>query len=646
MASRGYADSVFGHELKDPPRPRGVRLRTVALVAMAMAALPVVVLWAMAGYAWWGGETQADSQRGWLMLGIGVFLAVYGALAGWLALRWVVMPLRDVAFAMRQIERGDYPRSPSQLPHLREIQQMQSGLQAMWSGLERRRNERDAALLASDAARQQMHAVLHQMDEGFMIVDSAWRLTFCNKRAGKLVGKSAGLEKLPFWDLFPEDKRRNRKARCIKEVEQGKSVVMEDYHSRYERWLEMRFFPSPGGIGVFVRDVTERRRMTDELIEREQRYRELFEANPNVMWIFDEETLGFLAVNSAAIQLYGYSRQEFLGMKISDLRPEDEQAQVADQMRNSLAKAGTSLHDRPRIWRHVARNGSLMLVEVANHPIKFQERDARLVMVRDVTARQKGEAQLQRRHERLVVAHNEATGTLRAAQQVVAGYARLLSDEVLPMLALVQMQVREGPLHDKAVELDSLLRDMQSLMQVPTVRLQAEPVDLSEMAQQQLQRLRLAEPQRRVHVEIEPGLLAEGDAPMLRQLVAALLDNAWKFSAKGVSPWIRMGRMDQDASPVASFFISDNGVGFDELQQARMWLPFERLHSQGEYRGHGLGLAIARAVVARHGGRLWAQSRPGQGATFCFELAPRPQDSGFHVAEVVIDSVASDDDDN
>ena len=77
------------------------------------------------------------------------------------------------------------------------------------------------------------------------LVDGAWRLTFCNERVGKLVGKSASLQKLPFWDLFPDEKRKGRKAKCVKEVEAGRSVVVEDYHSRYGRWFEMRFSRRP-----------------------------------------------------------------------------------------------------------------------------------------------------------------------------------------------------------------------------------------------------------------------------------------------------------------------------------------------------------------------------------------------------------------
>ena len=638
---KSFADSVFSQGAGR--RVRGLGLRRVVRAGAVLVVVPLALLLGLAWHAW-ELDTPAATQLGWLILAVVLLLAACVGLAGWLGARWVARPLRELALAMRQIERGDGPRGADLSgARLREIQLLHHGLQTMWNGLERRRNERDVALLASDAARQQMQSVLDHMDEGFMILDGSWQLTFCNQRGAQLVGKAGNLVGLPFWDLFPDEKERGRAAGCQREVEHGRSLVLEDFHSRYRRWFEMRFFPSPVGIGVFVRDVTERRKMMDELVERERRYRELFEVNPNVMWIFDTQTLRFLAVNAAAVAHYGYCREEFLEMCITDIRPEDDRQALEESVADD-EEPGGSLHDEARIWRHVTKEGAVILVEVARHPITFQGRPARLVMVNDVTARLLGESRLRRRHDKLAAAHEEGSRQLRAASNLVAGYARLLGEEVLPVLSTAQSQDVGSVLARQARRVERLLRDAQRLAQLPSAPFHAAVVDLSALAQAGIQRLRLADPGRRVHVEIEPGLACEGDVALLKLAVDALLDNAWKFTARQASPWIRMGRLERSGSPQASLFVSDNGIGFDESLQGRAWLPFERLHSDAEYSGDGLGLAVVRGVVARHGGKAWAHSRPGQGATFCLELAARREDDSFRVSEVVIDSMPLDGD--
>jgi signal transduction histidine kinase len=164
-------------------------------------------------------------------------------------------------------------------------------------------------------------------------------------------------------------------------------------------------------------------------------------------------------------------------------------------------------------------------------------------------------------------------------------------------------------------------------------------VDLSALAGEAVTLLRLAEPQRRVHVEIEPGLACRGDAALLRDLLAELLANAWQSGHGRPAPWVRMGRVE--GAP-QRFFVSDNGCGFEAAEQARLFLPFERGATVRGERSPGLGLALARAIVGRHHGRLWAESLPGRGSTFYFELSAMPAEEGPpQVREVVID-VADD----
>jgi PAS domain S-box-containing protein len=138
--------------------------------------------------------------------------------------------------------------------------------------------------------------------------------------------------------------------------------------------------PEIAGVVINWRDVTDRRNVEQELRDSEKHYRLLFHSNPNPMWVFDLETLAFLEVNEAAIQHYGFSRDEFLAMKITDIRPGE------DEERQSVSIPGT---DRGRIWRHRRRDGSLIEVEVVWSPMAFRDRFAALTMATDVTERRR-----------------------------------------------------------------------------------------------------------------------------------------------------------------------------------------------------------------------------------------------------------------
>lgn len=538
---------------------RGVNLRIAGfawVVSTAMPAMAVLLLWNPSGW-------------GWATLFMAAYVALLVAAAHWL----FVKPLRE--------------------------------------GLGRRRLQRDMAVAATDAARAQLRAVLEHMDDGFFTLGSDWRIEYANPRAVELMERAGPVHPgRDFWELVPDEKAApGRAARCRAEVAAGRHCTLEDYHAVHERWLELRVFPTGLGVGALVRDVTLRHHLMAEVYERERRYRELFEANPNIMWIYDARTLRFLAVNDAAVAQYGYSRDEFLAMRLTDIRPPDDRPGLGAALQEEEGMA--FLGDAPRIWRHQARNGRPLLAEVTRHPIVFQGCAAHLAMVVDVTARLASESRLRDRQARMARQLGDASRSAAVHERIARG--------------LLQSADLCEPLRQRAARLLELQRGEAPLRS---------RVDLGQLAQAEITLLRLRDPQRRVHVEIEPDLLCDGEPAQLRELVRELLGNAWAFTRERVHAWIRVGR-SEDA--VDRFFVSDNGCGFEDAVQGQLFLPFERSHTEGAHRGHGLGLALARAVAEGHGGRIWAEARPGQGSTFYFELAPGGADAPL-VREVVIES--------
>jgi light-regulated signal transduction histidine kinase (bacteriophytochrome) len=179
-------------------------------------------------------------------------------------------------------------------------------------------------------------------------------------------------------------------------------------------------------------------------------------------------------------------------------------------------------------------------------------------------------------------------------------------------------RVREASQH-----MSQLIDDVFYLSRVTRAEIREQEVDLSELATIILNRFRDAEPARRVEVKIRPGVVVEGDARLLRIALENLLENAWKFTGREPEPRIEFGVSHISGEP--TYFVRDNGAGFDMTYAGRLFGPFQRLHPQHEFPGSGIGLATVQRIIHRHGGRVWAEGLVGQGATFHFTLGrPRP----------------------
>lgn len=166
--------------------------------------------------------------------------------------------------------------------------------------------------------------------------------------------------------------------------------------------------------------------------------------------------------------------------------------------------------------------------------------------------------------------------------------------------------------------MSSVFDGLQMLFRLSSGEIHREELDVSRMARQITAELAAAHPDRKVEVEIAPDIKVSGDQGLVRILLANLLCNAWKFSSTKDAALISVGREVVDGE--ARVFVKDNGVGFDMIDAHRLFGAFQRLHSQSEFAGAGIGLATARRIVNRHGGRVWAEGAVGDGATFYFVI--------------------------
>lgn len=214
---------------------------------------------------------------------------------------------------------------------------------------------------------------------------------------------------------------------------------------------------------------------------------------------------------------------------------------------------------------------------------------------------------------------------LRAPLRSITGFSDALVEEFGERLE----EVGRGHLKrvvTAAKHMSELIDGILALSRVNSTELVARSCELSTMARTILEQLQAEQPERKVRVSIQEGLVDRGDPRLLRAVLENLLGNAWKFTRGREEAEIEF-RATQDARGVRTYVVSDNGAGFDMAYREKLFGVFKRLHSQKEFEGTGVGLATVQRIIRRHGGRVWGEGERGQGARFFFTLGESPLSS-------------------
>jgi two-component system, NtrC family, sensor kinase len=206
---------------------------------------------------------------------------------------------------------------------------------------------------------------------------------------------------------------------------------------------------------------------------------------------------------------------------------------------------------------------------------------------------------------------------LRAHLRSINGFTRALEEDAGDQLDAAHRRHLTRVL-SATVQMSDLIEALLQLSRIGRAQLARSGVDVSAVAGAVLDELHRREPERSVDVIVRPGLVAHADGKLLRIALENLLGNAWKFTSRRAHGRIEVGVDGDHGEPV--FFVRDDGAGFDAAYASRLFAPFQRLHSEAEFKGTGIGLATVLRIIERHGGRIWAESAIGDGATFYFTL--------------------------
>lgn len=273
-----------------------------------------------------------------------------------------------------------------------------------------------------------------------------------------------------------------------------------------------------------------------------------------------------------------------------------------------------------RVTPGADRDEVAVLIEAFNDMLaQISVRDSALQKARDEL-----EQRVEERTAQLVAANKEleafsytVSHDLRGPLEIISTIGYILEKDYGKNLdAKAQDFLRDA--QAAAKRMSELIDQLLTLSRVATSEMRQEVVDLSALAREVAAELQRREPQRQVELAVRDGAVVEGDPTLLRVVIDNLLGNAWKYSAGQQRAHVEFGWIGEHSHRV--YFVKDNGAGFDPASAARLFQPFQRLHSSADFPGTGVGLATVQRIVSRNGGRIWAEAAVGQGATFYFTL--------------------------
>ncbi len=380
-------------------------------------------------------------------------------------------------------------------------------------------------------------------------------------------------------------------------------------------------------------DITDRKRAERDLAAMRDLLERTQEISKTGGWEFDVAT-GRLTWTDEVYRIYGVERTADPTDVTSAVAAYDaDSAPVIEAAFKRLVEEGAPYDlelgliraDGRRIWVHTSGRPVFedgRVVRVGGNLVDITDRREAEDEIRALNAEL--EQRVAARTEQLVRVNREletfaysVSHDLRAPLRAVNGFSQALLEDYAEKLGDDGRHDLER-VHAAALRMGKLIDAVLELSRLSRRQLVRGPVDLTALASEIIAELRTDDPDRRVEVEIQEGLLADADPDLVRIVLANLLGNAFKFTAKTEDARIRFGAVKQDAVPV--YFVADNGAGFDLAHAKRLFLPFHRLHRDNEFPGEGIGLATVMRAVRKHNGEIWAESAVNQGATFHFTL--------------------------
>jgi len=505
-------------------------------------------------------------------------------------------------------------------------------------------HRRNAETLSRSEAR--FAATFEQAAVGIALVAPDGRWLRVNRKLCQIVSYSHDeLMLLGFQDItHPDDLQTD-----LNYLNQLVAGVIENYamEKRYIRkdgrlvWINLtvalthKADGSPDYFISVVEDITERKQIEESLKKSRAQLVAFIQHAPVSIAMFDRD-MNYLSVSGRWLQDYGRGRAELVGCNHYEVYPDmpvewrqvHRQGLDGETVQNDedqwIQADGSKRWLRWAVLPWTDENGEIGGIIISTEDIsaaKFAEEAVRQLnadLEHRVLARTAELSAANRELDSFAYAvSHDLRAPLRAmsgfSQALIQDYGDKLQGEAAVFLEQIELASRK---------MSDLIDGLLALSRTSRGELRLDRINLSGLAAQILAELKQTEPERNVRLEIESGLLVNGDGRTIEVLMRNLLGNAWKYTAKTDAACIRVYTEQVDGG--RRFCVADNGAGFDMAHAGRLFHPFQRLHRQEEFPGIGIGLATVQRIVHRHGGTIHASGEPGKGAVFCFTLSEFP----------------------
>lgn len=382
--------------------------------------------------------------------------------------------------------------------------------------------------------------------------------------------------------------------------------------------------------GVIYRQWTARQTAEQEAKRGQAIFHGLLEATPDATIATDGVGKIVLA-NTQVQRLLGYQADELIGQPVEILLPERHRAgHVKFGLQCRADPEPRRMGGRSQLWA-IRSDGTELPVDVSLNPVELDRESLIFASVRDMTDRYEKEQQIEEMAVRLARDNLELNSLnreldafcysvshdLRAPLRSMTGFGQALLEDYGDKLDDVGQDYIQR-ISAASKRMGQLIDDLLMLSRVSRTEVKRVSVDLSELAESVASQLREGDPARTVEFKIQPGVTAQCDETLLRTVMDNLVGNSWKYSARKRQATIEFGVTANGSE--RTFFVRDNGAGFDMAHADKLFKPFQRLHGSTEFEGTGIGLASVANIIRRHGGRIWAESEPGEGTTMRFTL--------------------------
>ncbi len=481
---------------------------------------------------------------------------------------------------------------------------------------------------------EEKNNILERITEAFVSLDTNWCYTYMNQKAGEIFNRDP--EKMigkHMWTEFPEGLNQPFHLAYEKAIATQQYVHVEEHYKPYDLWFENHIYPSPNGLSIFFRDVTERKKAEESILSANERFEKVTEATNDAIWDWD-------LVNQTYYRSQGFER--FFGKGTSGLFSESELWSRDNFHSEDLEKIKNNFNEaiaNPLItrWETEFRviNDAGILFYVIDRSVIIRNKEGKAIRVvgamTDISEQKKMTIQLRELNQ--VLEHNAEE--LKRSNEELEQFAFVASHDLQEPLRMISsfMELLKLKYGDKLDEkghqyiyfatdgskrMKQIILDLLQFSRASRPTEKKEAIDMNDiLAEFKLLRSQLiAEKQATINSNILPKLNSIKAA--IIQIIHCLLDNALKYSREDTPPILEISAVENETA--WEFSIKDNGIGIDPKFFNKIFVIFQRLHNREEYAGTGIGLSVAKRHIEFLGGRIWLESVPGEGTVFYFTI--------------------------